>query len=116
MPRRRSWRSSASRSAPASRRGRTEPDLRSGTEARALLKDANPAARGVFSIGGGGEMTQAKARYSRILGKLSGEALMGDGDYGIYPAVIRRIARELQDIRQMEGPVPGGVGGRQHVR
>src|SRR5256714_11131831 len=114
MPRRRSWRSSASRSAPASRRGRTEPDLRSGTEARALLKDANPAARGVFSIGGGGEMTQAKARYSRILVKLSGEALMGDGDYGIDPAVIRRIAGELQDIKQME--VQGAVEiGRAHV-
>src|SRR2546430_17165214 len=101
MPGRRSWRSSASRSAPASRRGRTEPDLRSGTEARALLKDANPAARGVFSIGGGGEMTQAKARYSRILVKLSGEALMGDGDSGIDPAVLRRIPGEAHDIRPM---------------
>src|SRR5256885_7138051 len=108
---RRSWRSSASRSAPASRRDRRAPDLRSGTEARALFKDANPAARGVFSIGGGSEMTQAKARYSRILVKLSGEALMGNGDYGIDPAVIRRIAGELQDIRQMEVQVAVVIGG-----
>src|SRR5437016_1876753 len=37
-------------------------------------------------------MTRATVRYSRILVKLSGEALMGDGDYGIEPAVIRRRA------------------------
>ena len=39
-----------------------------------------------------------KARYSRILVKLSGEALMGGGDYGIDPAVLKRVAGELQDI------------------
>ena len=39
-----------------------------------------------------------KARYSRILVKLSGEALMGGTDYGIDPAVLKRIAGELQDI------------------
>jgi uridylate kinase len=39
-----------------------------------------------------------KARYSRILVKLSGEALMGGADYGIDPAVLKRVAGELQDI------------------
>ena len=39
-----------------------------------------------------------KARYSRILVKLSGEALMGAGDYGIDPAILKRIAGELQEI------------------
>jgi uridylate kinase len=39
-----------------------------------------------------------KARYSRILVKLSGEALMGGADYGIDPAILKRIAGELQDI------------------
>jgi len=39
-----------------------------------------------------------KARYSRILVKLSGEALMGGGDYGVDPAVLKRIAGELQEI------------------
>src|SRR5579883_2380070 len=39
-----------------------------------------------------------KARYSRILVKLSGEALMGSADYGIDPAVLKRIAGELQEI------------------
>ncbi|MGH8198769.1 MAG: UMP kinase, partial [Steroidobacteraceae bacterium] len=39
-----------------------------------------------------------KARYSRILVKLSGEALMGTTDYGIDPAIIKRIAGELLEI------------------
>ncbi len=39
-----------------------------------------------------------KARYSRILVKLSGEALMGAADYGIDPAILKRIAGELQEI------------------
>ena len=56
-------------------------------------------------------MTQAKARYSRILVKLSGEALMGSGDYGIEPAVIKRIGGELQAIREMEVQVAVVIGG-----
>jgi uridylate kinase len=39
-----------------------------------------------------------KARYSRILVKLSGEALLGASDYGIDPAILKRIAGELQEI------------------
>ena len=42
--------------------------------------------------------SNTKASYSRILVKLSGEALMGSADYGIDPAVLKRIAGELQDI------------------
>ncbi|MEA3278681.1 MAG: UMP kinase [Pseudomonadota bacterium] len=36
--------------------------------------------------------------YRRILLKLSGEALMGDGDYGIEPRVIGRLAGEVRDL------------------
>ncbi|MEW8470275.1 MAG: UMP kinase, partial [Candidatus Thiodiazotropha sp.] len=32
----------------------------------------------------------------RILLKLSGEALMGGGDFGIDPAVIRRVSEEIR--------------------
>ena len=39
-----------------------------------------------------------KAHFSRILVKLSGEALLGRGDYGIDPAILKRVAGELQDI------------------
>ncbi len=38
------------------------------------------------------------SRYSRVLVKLSGEALMGQGDYGIDAAVLKRIAGELEEI------------------
>jgi uridylate kinase len=56
-------------------------------------------------------MTQAKAHYARILVKLSGEALMGGGDYGIDPAVIKRIGGELQEIVTMGVQVAAVIGG-----
>ena len=37
-------------------------------------------------------------QYKRILLKLSGEALMGDADYGIDPKVIKRLAGEIQEV------------------
>ena len=37
-------------------------------------------------------------RYRRILLKLSGEALMGKGDYGIDPEVLRRLANEIVEV------------------
>ena len=40
-------------------------------------------------------MSESPLRYRRVLLKLSGEALMGDLDYGIQPAVIQRIAAEI---------------------
>ena len=52
-----------------------------------------------------------KAAYSRILVKLSGEALMGEGDYGIDPVVIKRIAGELLEIVQMEVQLAVVIGG-----
>ena len=48
---------------------------------------------------------------SRILVKLSGEALLGNSDYGIDPAVIRRIAGELHDIVEMGVQVAVVLGG-----
>src|SRR5215472_3586357 len=53
----------------------------------------------------------SEPRYSRILVKLSGEALMGGGDYGIDPAVLKRIAGELQDIVQMGVQIATVIGG-----
>jgi len=40
----------------------------------------------------------APLAYHRVLLKLSGEALMGAEDYGIDPAVIGRIAREIIEV------------------
>ncbi len=52
-----------------------------------------------------------KPRFSRILVKLSGEALLGAGDYGIDPAIIRRIAGELQEILEMGVQAAVVIGG-----
>jgi uridylate kinase len=40
-------------------------------------------------------MNDTAVPYRRVLLKLSGEALMGDLDYGIEPAVIQRLAAEI---------------------
>ena len=37
-------------------------------------------------------------KYKRILLKLSGEALMGDGDFGIDPKVLNRMALEIGQL------------------
>jgi uridylate kinase len=37
-------------------------------------------------------------RYKRILLKLSGEALMGEGKYGIHPPTLSRIASEVKEV------------------
>lgn len=39
-------------------------------------------------------------KYKRILLKLSGEALMGDSDYGIDPQVVRSIATQVRSIHE----------------
>jgi uridylate kinase len=42
--------------------------------------------------------TGNKPAYKRVLLKLSGEALMGDADYGIHPEVISRFAKEIAEL------------------
>lgn len=49
--------------------------------------------------------------YKRILLKLSGEALMGDDDYGISPVVINRMAEEIGDIARSGVEVALVLGG-----
>lgn len=52
-----------------------------------------------------------EARYSRILLKLSGEALMGAQPYGIDPQVINLIAEEIKRVCTMGVQVAVVVGG-----
>ena len=47
----------------------------------------------------------------RILVKLSGEALLGEADYGIDPAMLKRVAGELRDVQQLGNQVAVVVGG-----
>ena len=56
-------------------------------------------------------MTNGERRFRRILVKLSGEALMGDGDYGIDPAMLRRIALEIQELQALGVQVAVVIGG-----
>ena len=49
--------------------------------------------------------------YRRILLKLSGEALIGEAAYGIDPAVIKRIAEEIQDLREAGAEIAIVIGG-----
>ncbi len=52
-----------------------------------------------------------RPHFKRVLIKLSGEALMGDGDYGIDPHVLARIGDEIRDLRQADVEVAIVIGG-----
>jgi len=49
--------------------------------------------------------------YRRVLLKLSGEALMGEQQYGIDPHVASQIAREVGDIQQLGVQIAIVIGG-----
>ncbi|MCU0990774.1 MAG: UMP kinase [Xanthomonadales bacterium] len=53
----------------------------------------------------------AEEAYQRILLKLSGEALLGQEDYGIDPAVIHRIAVEIREVTRQNIQVAVVIGG-----
>ncbi len=53
----------------------------------------------------------SKPAYQRVLLKLSGEALMGDGDYGIDPKIIARLALEIKEISQLGVQIAIVIGG-----
>ncbi|MHB8404285.1 MAG: UMP kinase [Gammaproteobacteria bacterium] len=56
-------------------------------------------------------MSKQTPAYRRILVKLSGEALMGDADYGVDPVVIKRLAEEIRDVHDLDVQVGMVVGG-----
>jgi len=49
--------------------------------------------------------------WSRILVKLSGEALLGDADYGIDPAVLKRIASDVGEVQALGVQIAIVIGG-----
>ena len=51
------------------------------------------------------------ARYGRVLLKLSGEALMGEQQFGIDPAFTAQIARDIADIQGLGVQVGVVIGG-----
>jgi uridylate kinase len=52
-----------------------------------------------------------RARYRRILVKLSGEALLGAEDYGIDPSMLKRIASEVREVTELGVEVAVVIGG-----
>ena len=55
-------------------------------------------------------MAQA-AQYRRVLLKISGEALMGDQDYGIDPKMVGRIAEDIARVHALGVEICMVVGG-----
>ena len=45
-------------------------------------------------------MPEPAPRYKRVLLKISGEALMGEGKYGIHPPTLRQIASEMKAVSE----------------
>ena len=58
-----------------------------------------------------GDGEPGQPRYQRVLLKLSGEALMGDRSFGVDPAVIQRIAAEVEEIAAAGVEVGLVIGG-----
>jgi len=56
-------------------------------------------------------MSDSPVPYRRVLLKLSGEALMGELDYGIEPKVIQRIAAEIATARNTGVEIAIVIGG-----
>ena len=50
-------------------------------------------------------------RFKRILLKVSGEALMGDGKYGIHPPTLTQIATEIADVHRLGVEIAIVIGG-----
>ena len=51
------------------------------------------------------------AQYSRVMLKISGEALMGDQGYGLHPPTVSRIANEVESVATMGVEVCMVIGG-----
>ncbi|MEQ8490330.1 MAG: UMP kinase [Marinovum algicola] len=52
-----------------------------------------------------------KTRYRRVLLKISGEALMGDRDYGLDPDTVNRVAKEVRAVVDLGVEVCLVIGG-----
>lgn len=53
----------------------------------------------------------ADSKYKRVLLKISGEALLGDGGYGIDPVITASIAAQIKEVIEMGVEMAVVVGG-----
>jgi len=54
---------------------------------------------------------QAKPHYNRVLLKISGEALMGDTQFGLHPPTVERIAGEIKKVHDTGVEICLVIGG-----
>jgi uridylate kinase len=59
---------------------------------------------------------QTKAKYGRVVLKLSGEALLGDREFGISPEYTRYLAEEIRKVRDLGVQVAVVIGGGNIMR
>jgi len=57
------------------------------------------------------EPSMKQPHYRRILLKLSGEVLTGEGTYGIDPEVIQEIGQEIKEVRELGVEIAIVIGG-----
>ena len=57
-----------------------------------------------------------KAAYRRVLVKLSGERLAGEGGFGISPTVISAIAQDLREVHELGTQICVVIGGGNVIR
>jgi uridylate kinase len=68
-------------------------------------------ARGTGAKAGRPRLMPADLKYRRVLLKISGEALMGERDYGLDPGVVARIADEVKSVHALGVEVCAVIGG-----
>jgi len=50
-------------------------------------------------------------KYTRVMLKISGEALMGDQGYGLHPPTVQRIAEEVKSVHDLGVEISMVIGG-----
>jgi uridylate kinase len=81
-----------------------------GTPSLLVTKKVFMASSGTEASGRGGGAPAGQG-LRRILLKLSGEALMGDEDYGIDPKMLKRVASEIREVMSLGMQVAVVIGG-----
>lgn len=61
-------------------------------------------------------VSTVKPVYDRVLLKLSGEALLGSQNFGIDPATVESIARQVKEVHQLGVEIAIVVGGGNMIR
>ena len=56
-------------------------------------------------------MTDQATTYSRVMLKISGEALMGDTAFGLHPPTVQRIAEEVKTVHDLGVEICMVIGG-----